>query len=317
MIGPAPLLVVGARGLLGTAVRRRAAARGMGSTAARIAWPRADEAVADLEAAVNGTLREAAGRAWSIVWCAGAGVTASSDDDLDSEIAVMAGFVDALVGLPAEALHRCTVFFASSAGSIYAGSANPPFTEDSLTASLAAYGRAKLRAEAEFARLSEFGVRVAMGRISNLYGPGQNLAKPQGLISQMCLAHHLARPIGIYVSLDTLRDYLYVDDCAELVLDLLMHLGTIDPGSPPVIKILAAQSSVTIASLIGTLRALNKKKPQAILAASPLGARGARDLRFRSVVLPQLDRRPLTPLPVGIAATSEDIGFSLRLHGPR
>lgn len=317
MNGAAPLLVVGARGLLGAAVRRRAEVRGIPSTSARVAWANPTAAVEDLAAAIAGAVRTADGRDWSIVWCAGAGVTASSEEDLDAEIAVMAAFVDGLAAVPAEVLRRCTVFFASSAGSLYAGSEDPPFTEDTPVAPLAAYGRAKQRAEAEFARLAGVGVRVAMGRISNLYGPGQNLAKPQGLISQMCLAHHLARPIGIYVSLDTLRDYLYVDDCAELVLDLLLHLRTLAPGSPPLVKILAAQSSVTIAELIGTLRALNKKKPQAILAASPLGARGARDLRFRSVVLPQLDHRELTPLPVGMAATSADIGFALRVHGPQ
>ena len=313
--GP-PTLVVGARGLLGSAVRQSAAARGLRVVAAQVDWSVAENAARDLARAVDQVVALAGDGAWSIVWCAGAGVTASTDDVLRAETELMRAFVADLADRPAERLARCTVFFASSAGGVYAGAADPPFTELSTPAPLAAYGRAKLVAEEVFSGLAASGVRVVLGRISNLYGPGQNLAKPQGLISQFCLAHHLARPIGIYVSLDTLRDYIYVDDCAELVLDVVARASSNEPGSAPVTKILASQTSVTIASIIGMLRAIYKRKPQAVLAASPLGARQARDLRFRSVVWPDLDERPLTPLPVGIATTGEDIGRSLRLHGP-
>lgn len=282
---------------------------------ARVAWSDAERAVADLEAAVAGVVSRSDGGPWRILWCAGAGVTASTDAALAAEIDVMSAVADALRSRPADELARCTLFFASSAGGLYAGGDEPPFTEESPVAPLAPYGRAKQSAEAVFARLTDVGVRVVLGRISNLYGPGQNLAKPQGLISQLCLAHHQVRPIGIYVSLDTLRDYIYVDDCADLVLDVVDRAAHLPPGSPAVTKILASQTSVNIAELIGTLRALHKRPPQAILAASPLGARQARDLRFRSIVWPDLDQRALTPLPVGISTTSEDIGLSLRRHG--
>ncbi|MGW9469192.1 NAD-dependent epimerase/dehydratase family protein [Cellulosimicrobium sp. MI9406] len=311
-----PTLVVGARGLLGSAVRRRAAVRGLTSVPASVDWSEPSSAVHDLSIAVDELLRDGGDGRWNLVWAAGAGVTASTDDALGAENAVMQGFVDDLVRRHPHALRRCTLFFASSAGGVYAGAGEAPFTERTLPAPLAPYGRAKLVAESIFSGLSEHGASVVLGRISNLYGPGQNLAKPQGLISQLCLAHHLARPIGIYVSLDTLRDYIYVDDCADLVLDVLDRAVDHDPGRGPVTKILASQSSVTIAAIIGELRTIYKRKPQAVLAASPLGARQARDLRFRSLVWPDLDARALTPLPVGIAATGEDIGRALRRRGP-
>jgi len=47
-----------------------------------------------------------------------------------------------------------------------------------------------------------------VGRMSNLYGPGQNLKKVQGLISQMCLRVLTRQPLVLYVPLDTIRDYL-------------------------------------------------------------------------------------------------------------
>lgn len=310
-----PVLVIGARGLLGSAVVRRGRMRGLDIRAARVRWSDASLAAEDLLAAVVKTASRSADGPWSILWCAGAGVTSSTQEDFDAEIAVMHAFVDAVSSGPAEALSRCTLFFASSAGALYAGAAEPPFTEDHTPNPLAPYGRAKLRAEAAFSRLAEHGVRVVLGRISNLYGPGQNLAKPQGLISQLCLAHHRSKPSSIYVSLDTLRDYIYVDDCADLVLDLVDRASALPPGSPPVAKILGSQAAVSIAEILGMLRMIHKRKPQAILAASPLGRAQARDLRFRSVVWPELDARTLTPMPVGIAATSADIGRSVRLHG--
>lgn len=318
-------LVVGAGGLLGRAVVRKAQLQDLDVHGARVRWSDLERSIEDLSAAVDVLLaRPGAGTApgapddapWAIVWCAGAGVTASTEESFARELAVMEAFVEGLLTRPREVMERCVLFFASSAGGLYAGAPSPPFTEHDEPAPLAPYGHAKLRAEAAFSRLAESGARVVLGRITNLYGPGQNLSKPQGLISQLCLAQHRLRPASIYVSLDTLRDYIYVDDCAELVLDAVARASALLPDSEPVAKILGSQGAVSIAEILGTLRIIHKRKPQAILAASPLGKAQARDLRFRSVVWPELDARSLTPLPVGIATTSEDIARSLRLEGP-
>ena len=56
---------------------------------------------------------------------------------------------------------------------------------------------------------------VLIGRIANLYGPGQNLAKAQGLVSQLCAAQLERARSSIWVSLDTLRDYLFAPDCCS------------------------------------------------------------------------------------------------------
>ena len=108
-------------------------------------------------------------------------------------------------------------FLASSAGGVYAGASGPPFTEHTEPAPISAYGRAKLRSE-EIA--TEFAVRTStallVGRLANLYGPGQNLDKPQGLVSQLCLAQLTRQPLTVYVPLDTMRDYLFVDDAAAM-----------------------------------------------------------------------------------------------------
>jgi UDP-glucose 4-epimerase len=55
-----------------------------------------------------------------------------------------------------------------------------------------------------------------------------------------------------------------------------------------------------------------RRRPPLRLAASPHAAGQARDLRFRSVVWPELDRRQLTTLPAGILATAHDLARHIR-----
>ena len=102
------------------------------------------------------------------------------------------------------------------------------------------------------------------------------------------------------MSLDTIRDYLYVDDCAEMIADLLDR--PVDGRT--VVKLLAAGHGTTIASLIAVCRQVFKRTPLLVLGSSPNARFQVKDLRFASRVWPELDRRTLTPLPVGIAATA-------------
>jgi UDP-glucose 4-epimerase len=147
-----------------------------------------------------------------------------------------------------------------------------------------------------------------IGRVSNLYGPGQNLAKAQGLISVFAKAYLTAQPVSVYVSLDTLRDYLYVDDAARLVVTGMRRLAQPDvqPGDC-VTKILASQRSDTIGSLIGACRTIFKRSPRVVLGASPFAKAQASDLRMQSVIWPELDQHPVTPLAVGLDSTVRDI----------
>jgi len=309
--------VVGSGGLLGGAVSRASAARiGDPLRTPRIHWSDPSMALAELRrsavALLDGAERD--GRPWQLAWCAGAGVTGSSRDDLAAEV----GAMRVLLGAVAERLGRSpglaehgAVFVASSVGGVYGGTADPPFTEDHPVAPVSDYGRAKLDAETvavAFARQS--GVPTVIGRITNLYGPGQNLDKPQGLISHLCKAHLTRSSVSVYVSLDTIRDYLFVDDAAALVLDALdrvrRHPGE-SPDADAVVKILGAHQGVTIGALLGEFRRVFKRSPLVLVGGSELARHQARDLRVRSIVWPELDARPLTCLPAGLAATAEHL----------
>lgn len=300
--------VVGAGGLLGRHVVERLVGRGVLFEGPRVPWSepeRAQAVLADAAARLVAEASERAGGRWQVVWCAGAGVTGATKESLDDELAALAA---ALGGLPDQG-RGGAFFLSSSAGGVYAGVGNPPYSEESPVKPLAAYGFAKLEAErmvADWARRTA--TPALIGRIANLYGPGQNLAKAQGLVSQLCAAFLQRRPSHIWSSLDTLRDYLYVTDCADLVLDGLDRLRAEASGGGLVVtKILASGQALTIGSVLGDLRLVFKKRPPIVLGASPASGLQARDLSMRSVVWPELDARPSTPFAVGVQRTLNDL----------
>jgi UDP-glucose 4-epimerase len=278
-----------------------------------IAWTAPSAGALDLRQRVGEFRRAAGDRPWSVAWCAGAGVTGTSARALQLELVALRETLDALADAPRGG--DGAFFFASSAGGVYAGVGAPPYDESSPVRALAPYGRAKLDAEALVNAWSHrTGTRSLIGRIANLYGPGQNLAKAQGLISQICRSHLTGQPLSIYVSLDTLRDYLFTPDCAGMIVDGLARLRQ-EPwaGHPTVVtKILASQRAITIGAVLGEMRRIFKRPPRIVLGASPMSAAQARDLSLRSRVWPELDRRTLTPLPVGIAATAADLQRKLQ-----
>ncbi|MDX5453873.1 MAG: NAD(P)-dependent oxidoreductase, partial [Rhodococcus sp. (in: high G+C Gram-positive bacteria)] len=97
--------------------------------------------------------------------------------------------------------------------------------------------------------------------------------------------------------------YLFVSDAGEMVADALARAEA-EPGGVST-KIFASGRSVTIGAILGACRTVFRRRPNVVLASSPLASVQGRDLRLRSVVWPELDRRSHRPLPAGIAATLE------------
>ncbi|RFA16533.1 hypothetical protein B7R22_03385 [Subtercola boreus] len=266
---------------------------------------------------------------WCLIWAAGAGVIGTSREQFVAELAQFEAVLDLVASAAAEhgVASRGSVFLASSAGGLYGGSATPPYTEQTLPVPLSPYGETKLAMERALDAFHErSGTAVLKGRIANLYGPGQKLSKMQGLISVLAKAQFSPTPASIFVPLDTVRDYIYVDDCAELILDALERLVALGagsgsgPGAPAstpapslnITKILASGEAVTVGALIGHFQSLTRRKPHIMLGSSPTISMQALDLRLRSVVWADLDERELTPLPAGIHATMLDILGSIQ-----
>lgn len=307
--------VVGGRGLLGSAVSRAIVARPdwdiVPSTP--LPWHEPD-AFADV---TRRTIRHLLTRAgergarWSVIWAAGAVVTSSPPAAFDRERGQLRKFLEILqeeVGADGAA---GSLFFASSGGGVYAGSADPPFTEETPALPISPYGHFKLEMEDEARRFAgTSGVAVLIGRITNLYGPGQRLDKMQGLISHLALARFTNKPVFIFVPLETVRDYIFVDDCATHILDALDRLAREADGQKRpfvVTKIFGSGDGVSISTLLGHYRAITKSMPHVVLGTTPATGHQALDLRMRSVVWPDLDRRERTPVAAGFHATMMDV----------
>lgn len=313
-----PLLVVGAGGLLGRQVLARAAAHGLDAVGAGgLPWSDPDAVRVALRAPLEALLERAGTRPWALAWCAGAGVVASGVESLEAEREVVAGVVADLAQRAGRDA-RGVVFLASSAGAVYAGSTDPPFDERTEPCPLVPYGHLKLRMEQSVVGLLEDrpGIRLLVGRIANLYGPGQRLDKQQGLVSMLCQAHITGQPLPVYVPMETTRDYLFVTDAADMALAGVAALArdatctnqaTRAPAAAAVTKILASGRGTSIAELAGLAGRLHRRRTPMTVGSSPRGQGQVIDLRLRSQTWPELDGWARTPLIVGMAATREDL----------
>lgn len=304
--------VVGAGGLLGSAVVRelqRVEAEVFAGPSVR--WGTSDASV-DLDRGLSGLMRESKGQPWNVYWCAGAGVTGSDPEQFRLEIATFTNFLDSLSAMSEADRTAGSISIASSAGALYAGSTGAPFHEGSEVRPLGDYGQAKLKIEEAAKLFSEAtGVQCMIARISNLYGPGQSLNKPQGLITHLCKSSLKRQPLSVFVPLDTLRDYIYVDDCAKLFIASTTRLRT--TSSSFHIKVLASGRSVTVGALMGEFKRVFGRRPEIIMATSPQAALQSRDIRLVSQIWPDLDAVIHTNLADGIARTLQDLRTSFTL----
>lgn len=293
-------LVVG-RGLLGGAVYRVLADSGRRPRGVAVPWSDPGRALRALLDAADDAAEEVdrPDGAWDLVWCAGAGVVATSQEALEGEVSLLSSFLAGMERPPR------AMFLASSAGGVYAGSSQPPFTETHEPRPASAYGVAKLRTEAAARMLATGGTKVAIGRFANVYGPDQDLGKPQGLVSQLCLGRVTGRPVRIYVSTDTLRDYVYVEDAAAVAVAMLDRVAG-EPDSTVVVKIVASGQGTTVAELVSaSTKGFRRRLPVVQAVRGDTGQ--VRDLRLRSRVWVDLDGLVRTPLVVGLRATAEGV----------
>lgn len=311
---PALSWVVGAGGLVGRHVVAELAATGHEVMTTAVPWDDEAASVAALTEAVDRFALARRGRPWSLAWCAGAGVVATGEEPLAVEVRVFERLTAAVAAsvVPGE---DGVVFLASSAGGVYAGSAPAPFDERTEPRPLVAYGRAKLAMEHQLSALvTSTGLRGVLGRLSNVYGPGQTLGKPQGLLSQLCLADATGRPLPVFVSMDTIRDYLYAGDAARMVARTIA-LARDEPAGTVVTKVLASGRPVTVGYLVSEARRVFHRPLRTI----PVGGSATGqvlDLRLESRVWTEVDALAATPLAAGLSRTSADVRARVVSGGP-
>ncbi len=237
---------------------------------------------------------------WSLYWCAGVGTMSASEDVLRREEVVVERLLFALRSQLGSRSANGALFFSSSAGGVYAGSQLPPMTELTEVAALSAYGAQKLRLEEickQFA--SDTGAKVVIGRIANLYGPSQNRMKGQGLVTSICQQSLLRKPVHIFVGLDTVRNYIFVDDAAEMIVRLARTAHLRLPATV-IAKVVCSRTNHSISSVLKECDAVFGFTPQIVLIRKQNDGAYPNDLRMKSVLELEVESFEHTPLIAGI-----------------
>lgn len=301
--------VVGRGGLLGSCV-----GRAIGSDAwypeYHFSWNDPNqlrESITDAVRSFRNRLVTESRNSWCIYWCAGKGVVGTAVEHLAAETATLRFFLDRLgaaLDEPLPIVLTGQIFLASSAGGVYGGSTEHPSTEATPPRPISDYGRAKLIQEnmlLDWARPRPT-VSTLVGRFSNLYGPGQHVDKPQGLISHMSRCLIFGVPVHIYVSLDTIRDYLFAEDAARRIVAGMTRLSREAPsGGQHVTKVYGSENETTVAGLIGVFRQIAKRQLRVVLGLSPVRSQQPARLQFRSIVWHDEPPIPPTELLDGVS----------------
>lgn len=110
------------------------------------------------------------------------------------------------------------ITFLSSAGTVYGPGATAPTVEDEPLWPISAYGVLKVAAE-RFVHLyaHQSGFAADVLRCANVYGPGEPSAGSQGLIGVTRANLQAGRPVVMFGDGSTRRDFIHVDDVADVV----------------------------------------------------------------------------------------------------
>lgn len=295
--------VIGAGGLFGSAVVRAAHSRGwMVFPGSAIPWREPDQSVAAIRSDAQRfvqTLQPE--QRWGIVWAAGHATTSSTAEETEVELSVFTRCATA-ISYELGAKHRGSFLLASSAGGIYAGSENPPFDSQSSPQPSGAYGRLKRDQEISAEQILASTMDVTIARLANLYGPGQDLGKLQGLISRLALAAITKQTLTMFVPLDTLRDFIHVDNAAQVSLEWLT-----DSSSACQVRVIATGHSTSLGFIINQMKDIARTRIPVAYGMHPSAGDQAHDLRLIPDSLNRASPVPITALPAGMKAVFDDI----------
>lgn len=118
------------------------------------------------------------------------------------------------------------VVFVSSGGTIYGIPENIPTPENAPTNPITAYGISKLTIEKYLALYEHlYGLEYRILRVSNPFGPYQTGLKNQGVIATFIRKALTNKPIEIWGDGSIIRDYLYIDDVIDALVNASLHTG--------------------------------------------------------------------------------------------
>jgi UDP-glucose 4-epimerase len=299
--------IIGSGGLLGSAITRNVLnfSTDVFRPSTPFSWSDPDALLTTVAAGVRefGDYATRCAR-WEIYWAAGVGSIGSSQDQLEFETRALRVLLSEVARNEVLGARSGSVVFASSAGALYAGSTDERVSESSALAPTTPYAFAKLEQERlleEFSRAPP-AHRVLIARISTLFGPRGPARPAKGLFAIMARSMFSLEPVRIFVPLDTMRDYIYSDDAAKSVVDIVRADSGVEPLCT---KIVASQTNTTIAEIVGHFTRVAHRHPRIITGATALTSKYGGRITFRSRVGPNTAEKYKSAMHVCISRILE------------
>lgn len=241
----------------------------------------------------------------AVVHCIHTSVPANSNVNLPAEIE--GNLLPTLRAV--EMMKACgvgTLIYLSSGGAIY-GAEPEPVTEDAPTNPISGYGVTKLAME-HYLRLlhrQQALSKLVILRPSNVYGPGQRLTKPQGVIAHMLRAALEGTPFQLWGDGRSVKDYLHVSDLVEAI-----HRTLALPGDEALTFNVSTGEGYSVLDILGFVEdALGHPLP--IKHVPALATDISRIVLDHSSLTAATGWTPRTRLPDGIRQLVEELKPSL------
>ena len=192
------------------------------------------------------------------------------------------------------------LMLSSSAGGIYAGSQEAIIDESSTESPTTCYAEGKILQESMMRRcaLALAGHPVLLARLSTVYGPIPPKSKRRGIITVLAQCSLQNRPAKIFVSLDTMRDYIYSQDAAKVI---VASMRSLDRNEQPVVKIVSSERPTSVAELLTTVGRIGKRRVAFTTGFASLSDAYQTRSRFKSIVLTAHTGLASTTLQEGIS----------------
>ena len=155
-----------------------------------------------------------------VVYCAGGRLPAGSvDDPAGDAVETLRPLINVLETMRKVAGGRLT--YLSSGGTVYGPPLSEPIDEDHPCRPVVPYGVSRLAAEGYVhAYAATYGIRSRVLRLGNVYGATQPPGRGQGIVAALLAAAREDRAVPIYGDGRVARDYVHVDDVADVILRL-------------------------------------------------------------------------------------------------
>lgn len=285
--------VIGSSGLIGSAIVNNV--ENAKPFPIRMPWDNLEQCISNFES-------------WSvakpntgIVWAAGTSGVSATKEMLEAEMMLFTAFLNAVKRNEEQISY---VLMVSSAGGVYGEASDEVITESTIPNPISDYGNAKLQQEIELTELaSSSRFRTLIARVSNAYGPRQDLNKKQGLISHLVQAALSNQPITIYVPMDTKRDYIFADDVGAKISQFISICEGKD--YKPEVKIISSGVSSSISEVVSEIDRLTGMSTPIVFAEQRETGLQPTSLVFESSVLTAIEDYACTSLAEGIGSIIE------------